>query len=328
MKRVSKEKEYSRATPSYKFHDSISINNEIKNGSWRALYNDLKDICGDMTVGEFFDALSDFYELRDEVAAVLQFRNTVTKRPLDEDDQLCDFDIKELEVRCYYPAGHKVEVDISCDSSFMLSIMHQVGQALREKFHWVDKNEKIYLVMDNAGGHGTQLAKEEYRRKLESEYNVEIVWQVPRSPETNMLDLGVWMSIQNKVEKVHHGKRPDCDALARSIEEAWEHHLSPQAFLNVWKRLRRVLKLIVDDKGGNNLVESERGKLFRDPTIDDLLNAHNDTNNEDQENNSENENDEASDEENDNELQSNEWFEELYLILLRSAFHGFLRAFT
>jgi hypothetical protein len=49
--------------------------------------------------------------------------------------------------------------------------------------------------MDNAGGHGKNDVKGDYVSKLEDEFNIEVVWQVACSPETNMLDLGAWMSI-------------------------------------------------------------------------------------------------------------------------------------
>jgi len=65
-------------------------------------------------------------------------------------------------------------------------------------------------------------------------------------------------------------RRCQHDALAKSVEDAWNQYLSPQAFKNVHARLRVVLSCIVDDKGGNALVEKKRGKLFRDATIIDL----------------------------------------------------------
>jgi hypothetical protein len=120
-----------------------------------------------------------------------------------------------------------------------------------------------------AGGHGTNDAKLQYINLLKA-FNVEVIWQVPRSPETNMLDLGVWMSIQCSVMNVHYGRKCHHDALAKSVEEAWDGYLSQKAFSNVYSRLRVVLVCIVDDNGGNRLVESKRGKLFRDATIIDL----------------------------------------------------------
>ena len=49
-----------------------------------------------------------------------------------------------------------------------------------------------------------------------------------------------------------------------------KHYLSSKAFYNVHSRLKVVLSCIVQDKGDNSLVESKRGKLFRDATLIDL----------------------------------------------------------
>jgi hypothetical protein len=150
----------------------------------------------------------------------------------------------------------------------MLEVMPKVGQALRNAFHWVPANEQIFLVLDNAGGHGTNDAINEYTQAMRT-FNVQLIWQVPRSPETNMLDLGVWMSIQSAVTKVQRMRRCHHEVLAKSVRDAWENKLSGRAFSNVYQRLRVVLSCIVDDCGGNALVEEKRGKLFRDAIIED-----------------------------------------------------------
>ena len=188
----------------------------------------------------------------------------------DSEGNQIPLELRDLELFVQQAAGDEVDEDVSCDSTFMLEKIPAIGGALREKFHWVPENETIYLFMDNAGGHGTNDAIQEYTNRLWADYKVQIVWQVPRSPETNMLDLGVWMSIQAAVTRVHYMRRCHHDALARSVEEAWNSYLSPLSFERVHRRLRVVLTCIVDDKGGNELVESKRGKLFRDATIIDL----------------------------------------------------------
>ena len=55
--------------------------------------------------------------------------------------------------------------------------------------------------MDNAGGHGTDDAITQYTINMKDTYNIEIIHQVPRSPFTNVLDLGIWASLQGIVEK-------------------------------------------------------------------------------------------------------------------------------
>ncbi|KAG7341326.1 hypothetical protein IV203_023277 [Nitzschia inconspicua] len=55
------------------------------------------------------------------------------------------------------------------------------------------------------------------------------------SPETNMLDLGIWMSIQAEVTRVHRRRGSHPDSLARSVEDAWNNYLSSSAFQTYMK---------------------------------------------------------------------------------------------
>lgn len=77
--------------------------------------------------------------------------------------------------------------------------------------------------MDNTGGHGTQEVIDGYTRTLYETYNVEIIHQAPRLPETNALDLGIWCRLQAAVEKIQNNRWQDPDTLALSVNEAWEH---------------------------------------------------------------------------------------------------------
>ena len=101
--------------------------------------------------------------------------------------------------------GQEREKDVSCDSKFIVTAMAKVGKAIREVFHWVDENW-AFLYLDNTGGHGKQHIVDKYVAGLWDDHKVKCIHQVPRSPCTNMLDLGVWMAFQNVVEKQHRGK--------------------------------------------------------------------------------------------------------------------------
>ena len=68
------------------------------------------------------------------------------------------------------------------------------------------KGKNIYVVMDNAKGHGTGNATNQYTHMLEDK-NTEIIWQVSRSPENNFLELGLYMTIQSSIQKLHRGRR-------------------------------------------------------------------------------------------------------------------------
>ncbi len=61
----------------------------------------------------------------------------------------------------------------------------------------------VYLVLDRAGGHRTIEVVESYKQMMKNRYNIILVHQIPNLPKTNVLDLGIWMSLQNAVEKTH-----------------------------------------------------------------------------------------------------------------------------
>ena len=99
-----------------------------------------------------------------------------------------------------------IEEDVSCDSTFMLRVMDDVGAKIRQKMWWVPMETEIDFILDNAGGHGTDKAKFEYMESLKARFNINIVWQVPQSPDTNILDLGMWCALQSAVEIQHRTK--------------------------------------------------------------------------------------------------------------------------
>jgi hypothetical protein len=145
----------------------------------------------------------------------------------------------------------------------MLEAMRRVGTSMREAFHWVPEDKLVYLCMDNAGGHATNEAIQEYTEELLTRFNIVLIHQVARSCETNTLNLGIWMTLQAAVERVHYLRCDDNDALFRSVQETWDTIDQTQAFSSVWGQLRNVLILIKEDGGGNSLVETKRGKTFR-----------------------------------------------------------------
>ena len=282
MKRISKRRKTTRASRNKNFSVDVMVNEILKDGekSWHRLFTE------GMSVGELLDIISETYDLDQFVAerlemsykayttggkekrVVMESNDVIDEqRFTNEDNEEEELTLKHVEMNVFIERGEEVDEDVTCDSEFMLTTMPEVGQAIRECYHWIPQEQEIYLGMDNAGGHGTVDAKKIYTEEMKK-WNITIVWQVPRSPETNMLDLGVWMSIQSAVTVAHRLRRCNHDALARSVMDAWNNYLSPKAFANVHGRLKVVLKCIVDGAGGNELVEQKRGKLFNDCTID------------------------------------------------------------
>ncbi|KAG7347184.1 hypothetical protein IV203_006253 [Nitzschia inconspicua] len=56
------------------------------------------------------------------------------------------------------------------------------------------------------------------------------------SPETNMLDLGIWMSIQAVVTRVHRRRGSHPDALARCVEQLLVTNVDSSIFFVVWEK--------------------------------------------------------------------------------------------
>ena len=113
--------------------------------------------------------------------------------------------------------------DFSCDSVYIISVVCDIGQAIRNSFHFAPAHVPIYLIMDNAGGHGTIQAKSDFVSILQKEYNVIVDWQVANSPESNMLDLGAWMLMQSCVEMLHNNKVMEENVLTSGIRNAIFH---------------------------------------------------------------------------------------------------------
>ena len=90
--------------------------------------------------------------------------------------------------------------------------------------------------------------------------NIILMFQVPNSPDTNVLDLGIWMSLQSAVEKCQRLRRGDKEALHASVMKVLDEVASEEAFKKVFDRLAKNYEIIKKTNGDNNLIEEFRGK--------------------------------------------------------------------
>jgi hypothetical protein len=176
--------------------------------------------------------------------------------------------LSALILKVRMAAGDTIEKDTTCDSKYMLSAIDRVGKALRDKMWWVRIEDEIFLIMDNAGGHGRNDIIEQYTLNLKTKYNVTIIHQVPQSPYCNALDLGVWCLLQANVEKTHYMRRCNTEALVRSVYETWRTVDMSSVISNVFGKLHNIICLINEGDGGNDLVEEKRGPTNADMKFD------------------------------------------------------------
>ena len=100
------------------------------------------------------------------------------------------------------------------------------------------------------------------------------MWQVPNSPELNILNLGAWAAVQAKVEEKHCKLVMRNNVLVRSVEYAFYKMLDPEILQNIWIRWKKVLKLVLKSSRGNELVEVCRGKKSINLYIDFQFGNH------------------------------------------------------
>jgi hypothetical protein len=99
--------------------------------------------------------------------------------------------LADMDLHVEVANGSFIEEDCICNSTFMLDIIHEVGNNIENAFIWLpQETTSIHLCMDNTGGHGTNAGREEYIIILQDEFNVIVLWQIAHSLETNMLNLG------------------------------------------------------------------------------------------------------------------------------------------
>ena len=117
--------------------------------------------------------------------------------------------------------------------------------------------------MDNAGGHGSKSIIDEYTDNLNKDYNIEIIWQMPRSPYTNALDLGFQISLQSRVERMHFGKICSTKALVKYVKDAWIDPSSICILNKVFLRLKNVIYTIVKANESKYLVDTHWKNFMR-----------------------------------------------------------------
>jgi hypothetical protein len=96
--------------------------------------------------------------------------------------------------------------------------------------------------------------KDQYVLILNKQYKIIVEWQVPNLPETNLLDLGFWASLQVIVEHLHRLRRMDTDALSCTVCNAFEQ-MDSKKVDNTYQCWEYVMDLIIHGKGCNDFVE-------------------------------------------------------------------------
>ena len=82
---------------------------------------------------------------------------------------------------------------------------------------------------------------------------------------------GTYFGIESAVEKAQRGKCYNAEVLVETVNGVWAEVTSVEAFTNVFERLPIIYNNIRRNYGGNDLVESNRGKAAKENTLGDVV---------------------------------------------------------
>lgn len=144
-------------------------------------------------------------------------------------------------------------VNINMDGDVFIAMMKEkVIPAIIEKCSWA---KKIIVQLDSAGGHRIAESMEVLTKiGRKSKPRIEFQTQPTRSPDTNVLDLGIWNSMKSRVAEVRYDRTAEASMNQRiidSVTDMWANY-DPSKLNNIFITLTDVLKEIKEHDGGNS----------------------------------------------------------------------------
>jgi hypothetical protein len=153
----------------------------------------------------------------------------------------------------FYEKGDVHVVNVTMDTNKFIEICkNNLIPSILEKINWDYKLVRVQL--DNAGGHGVKRSISELNEYCQKKkYKIEFFTQPARSPDVNALDLGIWNSMQRKVDWVKYDTRADgsmADRIMANVRSMWDEY-DPQRLINIFELLPVIMRCIIDENGAN-----------------------------------------------------------------------------
>ena len=138
-------------------------------------------------------------------------------------------------------------------------LLEHVIPAIKEKWP-ANMPKDLTIQWDNARPHKIPTDEELLEATTTNGWNIQMVFQPPQSPDFNVLDLGLFRSIQS----LQYQSFPkDLDELISKVKEAWDE-FEPDVNKYTWLTLQTVMKEVLKVKGGNNYKIPHMGKRSLD----------------------------------------------------------------
>ncbi len=153
----------------------------------------------------------------------------------------------------FHDKGDVYYVNVNMDGELFMDMMRdQVIPAILEKCAWA---KKVIVQMDSAGGHRIGQTVDALNKiGKKSHPRIEFITQPTRSPDTNVLDLGIWNSMKSRVVEVKYD-RSETESMTQriinSVMDMWAKY-DKAKLNNIFITLTAVLQEIEKCKGGNS----------------------------------------------------------------------------
>jgi transposase len=153
----------------------------------------------------------------------------------------------------YHEHGEVYMIDVNMDGDlFMKIVTENVIPDIRKKLKWA---KEVIVQIDSAGGHRVKESLDALnvvgaRGKLP----IRFITQPTRSPDTNVLDLGIWRSMQSRVVEVKYSSESDkkmAHRIVDAVEVMWREY-DPVILNNIFITLPAILEEIYKNEGGNS----------------------------------------------------------------------------
>ena len=164
-----------------------------------------------------------------------------------------------------------------------------IGDAINNEWPRKDIEKTIRIQMDNATPHISEDDPEWIAAKSRWSFNIVLVRQPPQSPDCNVLDLGLWTSIQalQRKEPIIINARTEFE-LVRAVQKSFIK-LPATTIDSCWETLTNILREIHANNGGNRFVTPRKRKYA--PMVDDAEPSEDEWSNDDTDTEAEPDND-------------------------------------
>lgn len=170
----------------------------------------------------------------------------------------------------FHEKGEVYLKPVTMDGDFFHNMVHhKLLPAINEVITW--KGARALVQLDSAGGHSVRINLDKLnalgaKNKVKTRFET----QPTRSPDNNVLDLGLWNSMQSRMATVKYDKRATESMHHRIIDAVFEMWTSfpAETITKVFKTLSLVHQCIIDSDGGNSFKMPHSNKSD-DMEIDD-----------------------------------------------------------